>query len=110
VELPGDEEPPEDEALPDEAGAPVPLSPHPFAQERSKPRTVAGSRCRIAYPPFGRQCSLRAGHASIRNNETVAGSAAAFLCNVAQAKCALHNGAPIVGERVVRGGSPGQLT
>jgi hypothetical protein len=50
-ELPDDEELPEDdELLEDEALVPEPLSPHPFASERSKPRSEAGSRCRIVYP------------------------------------------------------------
>jgi hypothetical protein len=44
-----EEEPPEDEAPPD-AGDPPPLSPHPLAQGRSKPRTDAVKRCRIVCP------------------------------------------------------------
>jgi hypothetical protein len=48
---PPDDEVPDDEELPgDEALVPVPLSPHPLVQERSKPRTEAGSRCRIMNP------------------------------------------------------------
>jgi hypothetical protein len=46
-----DDEPPEDEELPDVSGDPPPLLlPHAVTQERSKPRTDAGSRCRIMYP------------------------------------------------------------
>ena len=56
-ELPDGEEPSnddeasEDEVPPDEAPDPGSL-PHPFVHERSKPRTEAGSQCRIADPSF----------------------------------------------------------
>jgi hypothetical protein len=52
-DAPDDDGPPDDDALPDDEEllddeAPVsgPLSPHPLAQERSKPRAEAGRRCR----------------------------------------------------------------
>ena len=45
-----DEEPPEDDELPDVSGDPPLLLPHAVTQEKAKPRTDAGSRCRIMYP------------------------------------------------------------
>jgi len=48
---PDDDELPDDEELLDDgAPVPAPLSPHPYAQARGKPRTEAGSRCRIMNP------------------------------------------------------------
>jgi hypothetical protein len=79
VELPDDAVLPEDDAPPEEGGDPAPLSPHPLAQERSKPRTVAGSRCRIAYPRAGCRCSLRARRASMQNNGSGGRHAAALV-------------------------------
>ncbi len=62
-EAPDEDRPPEDDELPDdeellddEAPVPALLSPHPLAQVRSKPRTEAGSRCRIMNP------SIRVAH------------------------------------------------
>ena len=62
-EAPDEDGPPDDDELPDdeellddEAPVPAPRSPHPFAQERSKPRTEAGSRCRVMNP------SIRVAH------------------------------------------------
>lgn len=52
------EEPPEDdEELPEDAPDPPLLLPQAGAQQRSRPRTEAPTRCRIVYPSVGRRAA-----------------------------------------------------